>query len=479
MNPRTDALLNRFLDGDLEAAESAALQRMMIEDPELRQAYYGLLAVDSLLAEQGESLSPPQEVIGLIAGGIDVGRVHAFPWVKSLAIAAIVLLTLFSTFLLFRKAPATVVAPLVERGPTITGSTDSRMTVAQRQNGSEWAADEVLRLERGSAVLKLNPTATANVGGPASIELVDLSGNVRLLEGMASFTIGEAGNHLDVHIPGGVLRNLDSRFTAEVFPDGMTNVRVESGMVEIRPRRGTAPIYLKANESVQLKPDGTSTRIRLPNQHFRSGLPKQVILFQDNFQTGEGRPLNKHRPRSGLSWKVLSEANPTLIRDQILDTSTGARRLLARLAPHESIGSQDVYIFTFHFVPPAMIDDKINRMEGVETISLVDSSGAAILSVLATATNSHRWQLRNDSSETVSPLTPVCSLWTHALTLCYGMDGRATLHDGSTAQAPIIAELHLAAPKPVKGILIANLHGGDMAFSAIEAAFLPGPPAAP
>lgn len=479
MNPRIDALLNRLLDGELEPAETAALQRMMIEDPELRQAYYDLLAVDSLLAEQGEESSPPQEVIDRIADGIDAGHGRAFPWERTLAIAAIVLVTLFSTFLLFRNPPATVVGKAVERGPSITGSTDSRLTVAQRQNNSRWSAGEVLRLERGTAVLKLNPTATANVEGPAAIELVDLSGNIRLLEGMASFSVGGAGDHLDVHVPGGVLRNLDSRFTTEVFPDGIANVRVESGLLEIRTRHDTEPIYLKKGDALQLDSDGSSAPIRLPNQHFRSGLPQQVMVFKDDFQSGEGLPLVRHQPDSGLSWEAITEANPTIIRNHILDTSTGARRLLARLAPHEITSSRDVYIFTFQFVPPTMINDKVNRKGGLETISLVDSSGKEILSVFATATNSHRWQLRDDFSKAVTALTPVCSLWTHALTLCYGMDGRATLHDGSTAQAPVIAELHVASPKPVTGIQIANWDGGDIAFSSIETAFLPSPPAGP
>lgn len=478
MNPRVETLLNRWLDGELEPAEAAALQRMLVADPELRQAYYDLLAVDRMLSEPEKELYPPQ-VIDAIAGEIGAGRAFGFPWRKSLALAAVVLLTLFATFLIFRKQPARVARAETKSWPFITGSTDSRMTVAQRQNNSKWAVGEVLRLERGTAVLQLNSGATANVEGPAAIALVDESGGIRLLEGMASITVSETGKHLDVHVPGGALRALDSRFTTEVFSDGIANVRVESGFLEILPRRGTEPIYLKKGEALQLAPDGTSAPIRLPNQHFRSGLPRQVALFRDDFRNSEGQPLVNHHPDSGNSWEALSETNPTILRNQVLDTSTGARQLLAKLAPHDVTSSRDVYIFTFHFVPPTMIDDKVNRKGGVETISLVNSAGAQILSVFATATNSHRWQLRDDSSKAVTALTPVCSLWTHSLTLCYGMDGRATLHDGSTAQAPVIAELHLAVPYPVMGIRISNYDGGDIAFSGIEAGFLPNPPSGP
>lgn len=451
----------------------------MVEDPELRQAYYDLLAVEHLLAEQGkQSLASPPLLDG-IADGMEADRQRPFPYTRYLAIAAIVLMTLFLTFLVFREIPSRVDEAAASRGPSITGSTDSRLTIAQRQDKSRWEVGEVMRLERGTAELQLNSIVTANVEGPAAIELMDKSGNIRLLEGMASFAVGEAGTHLDVHVSGGVLRTLDSRFTTEVFPDGIANVRVESGFLEVRSRSGTESVYLKKDEALQLDSDGGSVPIRLPNQHFRSGLPQQITLFQEDFQTDDGRPLAQHRPASGDSWESITEANPTILRNHVLDTSTGARLLLARLAPHQVTGSRAVYIFTFHLVPPAMINDKVNRTGGVETISLVDNAGTKILSVFAAASNGHRWQLKDEFSQAVTALTPVCSLWTHSLTLCYGMDGRATLHDGATAQAPVIAELHVASPGSVMGIQIANRSGGDMAFSGIETAFLPSPPSGP
>jgi hypothetical protein len=293
------------------------------------------------------------------------------------------------------------------------------------------------------------------------------------LEGMVSFAVGETGNHLDVRVPGGILRNLDARFTAEVFTDGIANVRMESGFLEVRPRKNSEPVYLTKGEALRLESNGDSVPIRLPNQHFQSGLPQQVMLFQDRFDEEENTPLSDHRPQFGQSWEPVWEDNPTLIRNHILDTSTGARRLLARLSPHDPTGSRCVYVFTFHFVPPTMIDDKVNRKDGVEAITLVDPTGKEILSVFATAINGHRWQLRDDVSQAVTALTPVCALWTHSLTLCYGLDGRVTLHDGSTAQAPVVAELHIADPSSVMGFEISNRNGGDIALSEVETGFLP------
>ncbi len=219
--------------------------------------------------------------------------------------------------------------------------------------------------------------------------------------------------------------------------------------------------------------------IRLPNQHFRAGLPQQVILFDDDFRTDAEQPLENHNPLVGGSWKIVAEVNPTVVRNHVLDTSSGARRLFAPLSPHDATGARSVYIFTFQVVPPTMIDDKVNRKGGEETISLVDSAGREILSVFAKASHGHRWQLRDDFSMAVTALTPVCALWTHSLTLCYGLDGRATLHDGATAQAPVIAELHIASPTAVSGIQISNRDGGDLAFSRIQTALLPAPASTP
>ena len=69
---------------------------------------------------------------------------------------------------------------------------------------------------------------------------------------------------------------------------------------------------------------------------------------------------------------------------------------------------------------------------------------------LLTGLKQDRWDLviashaiTDERSKAVTALTPVCALWTHSLTLCYGLDGLATLHDGATAQAPVIAEIRL------------------------------------
>src|SRR5690606_20952746 len=135
--------LNRWLDGDLAAPEVAAIQRELAEDPEARQVYYELLMVDRLLDERAEAR--PESVITMdaIASQTVLGRKRKRLQMNHLAIAALVVLGLFVSFLDFRRQPAEPATT----GPLITGSTDSRMTIAQRQDSSRWGVGELLRLE--------------------------------------------------------------------------------------------------------------------------------------------------------------------------------------------------------------------------------------------------------------------------------------------------------------------------------------------
>ncbi|GAA5116284.1 hypothetical protein JIN84_19255 [Luteolibacter yonseiensis] len=471
MNPKLERLLNRWLEGDLTPPEEAAVQRLLVEDPEARRVYYELLMVDKMLNETQETVSSSLGMMNSLADNLATSspKIRLFP-ARIVAIAALVALSLFAAFFLTRQLPESE-----KSGPRIAGSIDSRITIAQRQDSSRWEVGELLRLERGTAAIQLNPSVSGNFEGPAAIELADSSGNIRLLEGMASFQVSTSANRFDVRVPGGILRDMSSRFTTEVLADGGANVRIESGMLEIRPRGGREALYLKAGDAIRLESNGASHPIRLPNQHFLSGLPEQVTIFRDDFQTTGDQLLTSHRPEIGQAWKATNETNPTYLRNQTLDTSSGARNLFGTFAPHDAGGARSVYILTFHLVPPQWIHDKVSRREGVELISLTDSAGQPIISIFAEAANSHRWQLRDERSKAVTALTPVCALWTHSLTLCYGLDGRATLHDGATAQAPVVAEMRLDKPDPVSGISIANRNGGDLAFSSIETTLLATP----
>lgn len=473
MNPRLDSLLNRWIDGELAEPEAEAVQRMLAEDPEARRICYELLMVDHLLDEKFQGALEKTSTVAskeLPLKIEDKPRRRRFALIA--AMAAVVAISLIGLFFTEKKPVETLT------GPQITGSTDSRITIAQRQETKNWAVGELLRLERGTADIRLSRNVGAHFQGPSAIELLNQEGSVRLLEGLASFVVGAGSGSVasEVHTAGGMLRSLDCRYITEVLADGDCNIKVEAGFLEIRPRGQAPVVYLKSGDSIRLSPDGSSLAIRLPDYHFRSSLPEQLILFHDEFNVEKDTFLAEHKPEVGQSWEVLTELNPTIVRKQRLDTSSGARRIVANLTNHGKQGTRAVYIASFDLLPPARIGDKKDRLGGIEYITLQDAAGKDILSIAAKASNSHRWQLVDERTKASSALTQVCSLWTHSLTLCYGLDGLVTLHDGATAQSPIIAELRVADPPAAAKILLGNFDGGDLALSRIETLLLPSPP---
>ena len=470
MNPRLDALLNRWIDGDLSEPEAEALQRLLADDPEARRACYELLLVERMLTENPAGLD--------LAAAVHPAA-HPTPPSRSLrskrlwlglAAAAVAVLAALP-FLPTRQGPGQTPAML----PVITGSMDSRITIAQRQDTSGWAVGELLRLERGSADVSLGHQRTLRLDGPAAVERLDPQGSIRLLEGMASLEVAATGKPAEIRLPGGDLHSRKARAVVEVAPNGRSHIRVQDGQIEIHPRGGISPLKLREGESLALDPDGSHRNMLLQEPRYRAHLPRQIALFRDDFKAGDETLLSEHSPSVGGPWTILSELNPTRIRKQRLDTSGGARRIVAPLEAHGPQGSRAVYIFSFDLHPPEWIHDKINRQGGIEHITLLDAEGNEIVSLVARATNGHRWQLADETTKATSALTPASALWTHSLTLCYGLNGLVTLHDGRSAQAPVIAEMRIQQAAPATHLLIRNFDGGDLALSRIEAILLPDP----
>jgi hypothetical protein len=466
MKPDPDRLLNAWIEGDLSPEDEEALHALLAEDPAAREACYDLLLLDQMLGEREEA-----------RGADAVETALPFPPKKSrvprtafAAVAAVAALIVAGLWLASRPDGHDARRA---NGPRITGSSDSRITIAQREDRSSWRPGELLRLERGTAAIHLGDGVLAHFQGPAAIELSNAQGDIRLIEGQASFQVDQGGRTFTITAPGGTVRAAGGQFVCQILPDQAALVEVNSGGLELKSHAGGGLAKVTAGEAIRLEGNGTILPTARPGIPFRAGLPEELALFQDDFSADDATLLAKHAPATGVKWEVLEESNPTMIRKQQLDTSTGARRLLARLAPHDPGGAGSVYVFSFSLLPPAWSHDKVQRMDGIESIAVVDPEGHELFSLVAEAVNTHRWQLKGGGQ--VSPLTPVCALWDHQLTLCYGLDGRVTLHDGSTAQAPVIASLWLKDPAPAGGILISNRTGGDLAFRKIGTSLLKAP----
>lgn len=461
MKEKVDQLVNDWIEGDLDPEDADALRDLLTEDPSARQRCYDLVLLDQLLSEREEAGG------ALFAEPSQRSMRRNYPLSRIIAGASIAALIAMGLWIAMQ--PDVINSARIS-SPPITASSDSRITIAQREDRSHWAPGELLRLERGTAAIRFGKGVLAHIEGPAAVELADVEGDIRFFEGRGSFQVDPGARTFKIETAGGTLRGSGSQFVCQISPDQAALVEVNSGTVEIATRTGRGPFKIAAGEAVRLEMNGAVVPTARPGIPFRAGLPEELALFLDDFQADDGASLSQRAPVIGQPWEVSEELNPTVIRAQRLDTSAGARRLVAHLAPHQTGGTGSVYVFSFSLVPPAWTHDKVHRLDGIESIALIDPQGHELFSLVAEAVNTHRWQLKGGGETT--PLTPVCALWDHQITVCYGLDGRVTVHDGGTAQAPVIAKLWLKDPAAVAGIRISNRTGGDLAFRRIGATLL-------
>ncbi|MEK7949754.1 hypothetical protein [Luteolibacter soli] len=465
MRSELDQLVNKWIEGDLDPQDAEALRELLAENPSARESCYDMMLLDQLLGERED------------AGGILADEtMPSFPKRKiapiQTAVAAITSIAalVFAGLWISNRPSVETTGP---SSPSITASSDSRITIAQREDRAQWSPGELLRLERGTAAIQLGKGVLAHFEGPAAIELADAQGDIRLFEGRGSFQADQGTHPFQIETPGGAVRASGTQFVCQILPDQAALLEVNAGSLEILAHAGHGPSKVSAGEAVRLEGNGSITPTARPFIPFRSGLPEELALFSDDFKAADNTLIGDHTPEVGQKWEVLEELKPTPILKERLDTSGGARRLLARMSPHDPGGAGSVYVFSFSLTPPSWSHDKVQRMDGIESIAIVDAEGNELFSLVAEAVNTHRWQLKGRGQ--VSPLTPVCALWDHQLTLCYGLDGRVTLHDGGTAQAPVIASIWLKDPEPVEGMVISNRTGGDLAFKHIGTSLLRAP----
>ena len=467
MKSKADQLVNAWIEGELAPEDEEALRALLTEDPAAREACYDMMLLDQMLAEREEGqgahiselFSPPKK------------RRFFTPRTAIASVASLAAAIVAGFWIADQGGHQDAVHA---NSPAITASADGRITIAQREDRASWAPGELLRLERGTAAIHLGKGALAHFEGPAAIELVNDQGDIHIFEGRGSFQVEPGGQPFKIETPGGTVSGSGTQFVCQILLDQAALLEVTAGNLEVSPHAGRGPAKVSAGESVRLEGNGTITPTARPVIPFRSGLPEELALFRDDFKVPDNTLVSNHTPAVGQKWEVLEEAKgPTEILKERLDTSGGARRLLARLVPHDPGGTGSVYVFSFSLTPPSWSHDKVQRMDGIEAVAMVDAEGHEIFSLNAAAVDTHRWQLKGGGQ--ASPLTPVCALWDHQLTVCYGLDGRVTMHDGGTAQAPVIASIWLKDPAPVEGLLISNRTGGDLAFKQIGTALLRAP----
>jgi hypothetical protein len=454
-------LLNRLIEGSISQEDFDRLQPVLRHSPEAREAYYELLGVDLLLAERYEV----PDYIAVHSQAMDnnwaVRRARRGMILWSMAgAAAILLLSMGSFFLLKARAPDV----------TITASSDSHFSVnGVVAKAGTLGADDSLDLKHGIVSLALGPYVEAWIEGPAQVRLVEANGNLELRQGSAYFEVAPGGKGFEVHTPGGVIRDIGTKFGVHVLPGGRVETHVTSGAVEIERNEGETPHRVNAGSAVTWSRTGAFRPATLDSARFVQSLPLQHMVLQEDFSEEDGTPLSGKAPDTGQPWMVLFETNPTMVKQGKLDTSYGPRTLSAGLHADSGNGRRRVYLATLATTVPDNTSDKAGYFDAAESVTLWDTDGSAIFSLVARASRDHRWQLKNDANGALSIGTRVSAMEAHTLTLGYEREtGTVRLYEGPNTQGQFLDELKVRSGATPGSLTISNAEGGDLAVDSLE-----------
>jgi hypothetical protein len=455
-------LLNRLIEGSIEGDDFTRLQEVLKSDPEARQTYYDLLGVDLMLGERYEA----PDYITVHSQAMDdswaVRRARRGVIAWSLAGAAAVLFLTLTTFFLLRTRQADV---------TLSASADSHFSVngIVRTEGFLKAGD-ALDLKHGVISLALGPYVEACLEGPARARLLDRDGGFELLEGSAYFQISPGGKDFKVHTPAGIIYDIGTKFGVHAMPDGQVEAHVTAGAVEIERPDGGPRHRVDAGNAVRWAAGTDFRPAKIDADRFVQNLPWQSVVFKDDFSDEDGTPLSGKEPGLGQPWMVLMETNPTQIQRGLLDTSFGPRNLSAGFRVDPSNGRRRVYMMTFATAVPENVDDKEGYVDASESITLWDSGGKALFSIVAHKSRDHHWQLKDEATGTLSSGTGTSALEAHILTLCYEYDtGLVRLYQGPSPRGTLLDEMQVRSSATPRSLTVSNIEGGDLALDHLEA----------
>lgn len=452
----TVPLIHELVDGTIGKEDFARLQEILLRDPAARKDYYALLCTDQMLVdtyEMPEHLAAHAKVVTVpTVKRRKIGKVL-------LALAAVVVAGLFAAFVIHSNTPRV----------TMTATADSHFLIDGKEATSKfWKKGEVLEVHDGVLVVRLNPSAEASIDGAASLRLINNDGDMELRRGRTFFRAAANGPDFEVKVAGATVRHVGTDFGIRALDDGSCDVHVMGGSVEIT-RPGEDKLVLSTGESASWRDGGPTRRAAAERTAFRQVPPVEKVIFEDDFSEPAKTVLAGKQPDIGKPWKVVEQQGIMTTGDGRLDTSGGFRHLGAIFADPSAGEGREVIVATFTTTPPAVMDDKKTRRSGIERITLMDSSGKRLCSVIALARENHCWRLRDDVTGKESSLTRLSALDTHDLTLRYDPTaGRITLHAGTNAQGETLAELETEAEAMPTSMELWNDYGGDFALSRLS-----------
>ncbi|WP_367874535.1 FecR domain-containing protein [Luteolibacter sp. Populi] len=464
----TEDLIHDLLDGSIGKDEFALLEQALLEDPEARRDYFALMSTDQMLEDNYEMPDHLAMHAQLIAGS-DAGRSGRSWWIWGGVTAAALVLLSATWFTFFRSEPLPA---------SVAGSADSYFLIdGVTVNEGTWLKGQRLEVRDGVVVARLNPFTEACIDGPSLIVLAENGRDLDLRRGRVYFRVDPGAPAFKIMAAGAKVRHIGTEFGVWVAEGGSCEVHVTDGRVEVDRGNQKGRWTLKAGESASWRNRGDTLLNPVTATDFRKALPGETVVFEDDFSEASGTLLRDKKPDTGEPWQVYMERSPTTVGGGRLDTSGSARNLKATFIPETVPNHRQVVLMSFSTRQPAWILDKQTRLGGIEKIALQAADGTVICSVQAKASEGHRWRIRDEARSSTgdgsraieSELTDLSALQENELTLRYdALGGKVTLHDGTSTQAKMIAEVPASVRAMPTSLVIWNDDGGDLALKRIS-----------
>jgi ferric-dicitrate binding protein FerR (iron transport regulator) len=215
-------LIDELLDGLISQEDLQRLEAELESSAESRQAYYERQRLHTVLQAEAETHSEPPTVTRP-----SVWSEHR-RWIIGIAVAASLLLTTGLGWWIGRidRSDSTSTQSIAQ----IVHQSGARW-VRQRQDGTKVGAG-LLQLEVGLARLKFANGVSVTLQGPAEFEIVS-GDQARLHSGILTAHVPESAIGFRIETPALQVVDLGTDFGVTVGNDGLTNVSVFEGEVEV------------------------------------------------------------------------------------------------------------------------------------------------------------------------------------------------------------------------------------------------------
>ena len=235
-------LVGRYLSGQATHEETARLEKLMLEDPQLRADFLACARVDAALpgavGEKGNLVEFAPEVPA------------RFQWRRWLPTAAAAALLILAGGLWWKGDQAPKVQLVARFGELV----DCRWVDASARvrSGDAIASGQRIELSAGSADLLFNTGAKLKLIGPAIVETRTENSVFLTLGEVRLVAETEAAKGFIVETPSSKFVDISTAFTATVSPDGLSRLEVTEGEVNVEGIGKSS--RLRAGETLYVEP---------------------------------------------------------------------------------------------------------------------------------------------------------------------------------------------------------------------------------